>query len=171
MDKSKYKDLFVSESREHLQALSGGILDLEREPDSAEALERISRSVHTLKGMAAMMGYEDMMQLAHDMEDLMAKVHKGTLAVAPMLIDLLSKCMDALNTIWEDIVADRESQVDLDAVLHKISQYQSMSSQGNRLQSCGRWPDNAPNRANPLRGPVDSEPPPQVQSRAPPARK
>ena len=41
MDISKYKDLFVSESQEHLQALHEAILDLEREPDSAEPLERI----------------------------------------------------------------------------------------------------------------------------------
>lgn len=124
MDVSKYKDLFVSESTEHLQALNEAILDLEREPDSAEPLERISRSAHTLKGMAAMMGYEDMSQLAHDMEILLGGVRKGTCAVAPMLIDLLSEGVDILNTMLEDIVAERESQVDLTAVLRKLSQYQ-----------------------------------------------
>jgi two-component system chemotaxis sensor kinase CheA len=124
MDKSKYKDLFVSESQEHLEALHEAILDLEREPDSEETLECIFRSAHTLKGMAAMMGYEGMTQLAHDMEGLLAKVHKGTLAFAPMLIDLLFECVDILNTMLEDIVAERESQVDLAAVLHKLSQYQ-----------------------------------------------
>jgi two-component system chemotaxis sensor kinase CheA len=124
MDVSKYKELFVSESREHLQALEEAILDLEREPSSAEALERVLRSAHTLKGMAAMMGYEDMSQLAHHIEGLLDKVGKGTLAVAPTLIDLLFECADILNIILEDIVAERESQVDQTTVLSKISQYQ-----------------------------------------------
>jgi len=124
MDVSKYKDLFVSESQEHLQALSEAILGLEREPDSAEPLERVFRSAHTLRGMAAMMRYEGMSQLAHAVEDLLDKVRKGTLAVAPMLIDLLFECVDILNTILEDIVAERESQVDLTAVLRRIGQYQ-----------------------------------------------
>jgi two-component system chemotaxis sensor kinase CheA len=128
MDVSKYKDLFVSESQEHLQALSEAVLDLEREPDSAESLERILRSAHTLKGMAAMMGYEDMTQLARDMEGLLDRMHDGTYAAAPMLIDLLSECVGVLNTMLRDIVAEREGQVDLDAVLHKISQYQSCGS-------------------------------------------
>jgi two-component system chemotaxis sensor kinase CheA len=125
MDVSKYKDLFVSESQKHLQALNEALLDLEREPDSEEPLERIFRSAHTLKGMAAMMGYEGMLQLAHDVEDLLHKVCKGTCAVVPMLVDLLFECVDILNTMLEDIVADRESQVDLAAVLRKLSSYSS----------------------------------------------
>jgi len=124
MDVSKYKDLFVSESQEHLQALSEAILGLEREPDSAEPLERVFRSAHTLRGMAAMMRYEGMSQLAHAVEDLLDKVRKGTLAVAPMLIDLLFECVDILNTMLEDVIAERESQVDLTAVLRRIGQYQ-----------------------------------------------
>jgi two-component system chemotaxis sensor kinase CheA len=131
MDKSAYKDLFVSESREHLQALREAVLDLERELDSTEPLERIFRSAHTLNGMAATMGYEGMSQLAHDMEDLMDKVRKGTLAVAPMLIDLLFEGVDILHTMLEDIVAERENQFDLAAVLSKISRYRSM---GHRPQ-------------------------------------
>ncbi len=123
MDVSKYKDLFVSESQKHLQALHEALLDLEREPDSAEPLERIFRLAHTQKGMAAMMGYEGMLQLAHNMEDLLDKVCKGTVAVAPMLIDLLFECVDILDTMLEDIVAERESQVDLAAVLRKLSSY------------------------------------------------
>ncbi|HID64149.1 MAG TPA: hypothetical protein EYP49_15630 [Anaerolineae bacterium] len=124
MDVSKYKDLFASESREHLQALTEAILDLEREPGSVEPLERIFRSAHTLKGMAATMGYEGMSQLARDMEDLLDKGRQGTLAVAPALIDLLSECVDVLNTMLGDIIAERESQVNLAAVLHKLKQYQ-----------------------------------------------
>jgi two-component system chemotaxis sensor kinase CheA len=124
MDVSEYKDLFVSESREHLQALKEAILDLEREPDNAEPLERMFRSAHTLRGMAAMMGYEDMAQLAHDIEDLLDRVRKGTLAIAPILIDLLFECAAVLNTLLEDIAAERESQVDLATVLSKLGQYQ-----------------------------------------------
>lgn len=125
MDVSEYRDLFVSESQEHLQALKEAILDLEREPDSMKPLEQIARSAHTLKGMAAMMGYEDMSQLAHDMEDLLDRVRKGTVAITPILVGLLFECVAVLNTLLEDIVAERESQIDLTAVLSKISQYQS----------------------------------------------
>lgn len=129
MDTAEYKDLFVSESQEHLQALNEAILDLQREPNSVEPLERIFRSAHTLKGMAATMGYEGMSQLAHDVEDLLYKARKGILDVAPMLIALLFECVDILNTMLEDIVAEKESQVDLTAILHKLGQYQSIDHQ------------------------------------------
>lgn len=57
-DNSAYRDLFVQEANEHVQNLNQSLLKLEEEPGNREYLDAAFRSAHTLKGMAATMGYD-----------------------------------------------------------------------------------------------------------------
>lgn len=127
MDMSQYQDLFVSETREHLQAMDGAILELERGEESGSSLAQLFRSAHTIKGMAATMGYEDLSHLAHRLEDIMDRVRGGDLAVSSSLVDLLFMAVDAMQSMIEDIAAGRESQVDLPNLLKQIEAYDSAS--------------------------------------------
>ena len=110
-DMSQYKELFIEEAQENLQALNQVLLQLEKEPSNVEPLNEIFRLAHTTKGMAATMGYDNIAHLAHSMEDLLDELRQGTLEVEPRLFDLLFDCLDALGTMLEDVVADRESDV------------------------------------------------------------
>jgi two-component system chemotaxis sensor kinase CheA len=94
---SKYKALFVEESREHLAELSRLLVRLESTQEPATLVDDIFRRVHSLKGMAASMGFEAMATLAHAVEDLVAKGRAQGGAFAPAVVDLLLRATDALG--------------------------------------------------------------------------
>ena len=128
IDMSQYKELFVEEAQEHLQGLNQALLQLEKEPSDVEPLNEIFRLAHTIKGMAATMGYDDIALLAHSMEDLLDELRRGTLEVEPQLFDLLFECLDALGTMLEDVVADREGGVALASIMDRLEAYQEPTS-------------------------------------------
>ena len=127
-DMSQYKELFIEEAQENLQGLNQALLQLEKEPSDVEPLNEIFRLAHTIKGMAATMGYDDMALLAHSMEDLLDELRQGTLEVEPQLFDLLFECLDALGTMLEDVVADREGGVALASIMDRLEAYQEPTS-------------------------------------------
>lgn len=67
----QYLDMFIEESKEHLQACSDQLLELEKNPNDLSIVNEIFRSAHTLKGMAATMGFEDLADLTHKMENVL----------------------------------------------------------------------------------------------------
>jgi len=80
MDLSAYLDLFVAEAREHI-AVASGLASKVDERDAGEAdLRELFRHVHSVKGMAASMGFEAMSSLAHDTESLMDLMRRGRIA-------------------------------------------------------------------------------------------
>src|SRR4029078_6875292 len=97
MDLSKYAALFVAESREHLKACNSSLLEWEAQPAATETVGRLFRAVHTIKGMAATMGYGSVAQLAHRIENLLDGLRQGGgTGTAPILPVLLS-CVDTLG--------------------------------------------------------------------------
>lgn len=103
MDTSQYLDIFLDESREHLQNLSDEIMKLEQEPENRDSVNEIFRAAHSLKGMAGTMGYKRMQTLTHDMENVFSEVRNGTFKVQPGIIDILFKSLDALEEYVENI--------------------------------------------------------------------
>ncbi|MEG1848634.1 MAG: chemotaxis protein CheA [Lachnospiraceae bacterium] len=105
MDVSQYLEIFLDESKEHLQSLNTQILELEQDAENMDTINEIFRAAHSLKGMAGTMGYKRMQALTHDMENVFSEVRNGTIKVKADMIDLLFKCLDALeeyvNTIQE----------------------------------------------------------------------
>ena len=93
---SRYAELFRSEAREHLAAIDRLLLRLEREPAWRELVDELFRSVHTLKGASAAMGFAAAERIAHAMEESLADLRRGTTAPEPALIELLLEGADAL---------------------------------------------------------------------------
>ena len=89
MDTSQYLDIFLDETKEHLQNLNTQIMDLEQAPDNMDTINEIFRAAHSLKGMAGTMGYKRMQTLTHDMENVFSEVRNGTFKVQPDMIDVL----------------------------------------------------------------------------------
>ena len=71
MDVAKYRAIFLEEASEHLEEMSRGLLELERDPARAEALDLVFRMAHSIKGMAASLGYDAITEVAHRLEDRM----------------------------------------------------------------------------------------------------
>lgn len=97
MDMNQYLEIFIEESKEHLQEMNQSLLQLEQDPNDSAMLNEIFRAAHTLKGMAGTMGYTKMAALTHNMEDVLHALRNGEIAVTTRLIDLLFKCFDALE--------------------------------------------------------------------------
>ncbi len=119
VDVSKYKELFVNESREHLQSISRNLLTLEKEPENTEALNETFRALHTLKSMAATMGYPDMENLSHEMENVLAVLRKGS-KMEEGTIDVLLECLNGLETLVEDVASGETVRRDLTALYKKL---------------------------------------------------
>ena len=103
MDVSQYLEIFIDETKEHLQNLNEQILILEKEPDNTETVNEIFRAAHSLKGMAGTMGYKRMQRLTHDMENVFSKIRDGKMKVEDVLIDILFRGLDALESYLEII--------------------------------------------------------------------
>jgi len=103
MDVSQYLDIFLDETKEHLQNLSDQIMALEADPEDSNTINEIFRAAHTLKGMAGTMGYKRMQTLTHDMENVFSEVRSGKLKANSDMIDILFNCLDALDEYTQNI--------------------------------------------------------------------
>ncbi len=97
MDVSQYLEIFLDETKEHLQNLNTQILELEQDSENMDTINEIFRAAHSLKGMAGTMGYKRMQNLTHDMENVFSEVRNGAIKVQPNMIDILFQCLDALE--------------------------------------------------------------------------
>lgn len=97
MDVSQYLDIFLDETKEHLQNLNTQILALEQDSENMDTINEIFRAAHSLKGMAGTMGYKRMQTLTHDMENVFSEVRTGNIKVNAPMIDTLFQCLDALE--------------------------------------------------------------------------
>lgn len=108
MDVSQYLEIFLDESKEHLQNLNTRIMELEADPENMDTINEIFRAAHSLKGMAGTMGYTRMQNLTHDMENVFSEVRTGNLKVKPEMIDVLFQCLDALEEYTNNIQASAD---------------------------------------------------------------
>ena len=103
MDVSQYLEIFIDETREHLQSLNEQLLILEKEPENAETINEIFRAAHTLKGMAGTMGYKRMQSMTHNMENVFSEIRNGKMSVTATIVDVLFKGLDALENYLANI--------------------------------------------------------------------
>lgn len=138
MDTSQYLDIFLDESKEHLQNLSDQIMDLEQNPENMDTINEIFRAAHSLKGMAGTMGYKRMQTLTHDMENVFSEVRNGTFKVQSGMIDVLFKCLDALEEYVDNIqqtteegTNDNQDLIDiLNSILKNNGEIKPLASSG-----------------------------------------
>ncbi|MFC4598961.1 chemotaxis protein CheW [Cohnella hongkongensis] len=104
MEMNQYMSMFIDESNDHLQALNENMLRLEQQPEDIGIVQVIFRSAHTLKGMSATMGFEDLASLTHEMENVLDLVRNEKLSMNGHIFDTLFKCLDALEAMVQDII-------------------------------------------------------------------
>ncbi len=97
MDYKDYLPIFLDESKENLVQLNKLLLELEPDPDNKELLNEIFRIAHTIKGMSATMGFNNMATLTHNMENILDDLRKGKLKADRDIINLLFFSFDALE--------------------------------------------------------------------------
>lgn len=128
-DESKYRELFFEESDEYIQTLNDCLLELEKSPDEKNIIDEIFRAAHTLKGMAATMGYKTMQNLTHHMENVFSFVKDGSVTVTSDLITLLFECLDKLLEIVDDLRDEKYIEYDIDDLLKSLDSIGKKDSQ------------------------------------------
>lgn len=108
MDVSQYLEIFIDETSEHLQNLNDCIMELEKDPENMDTINEIFRAAHSLKGMAGTMGFKRMQRLTHDMENVFQEVRSDKLKVTSPMIDLLFKCLDAIEGYLDNVKASSD---------------------------------------------------------------
>jgi len=126
MNVNEYMNLFLEESQEHLQNLNDGLLRLEQDSKDVEAINEVFRSAHTLKGMSATMGFEQVAELTHKMENLLDKLRGNELKFSQSISDLLFKCVDALETMVKNISSDNTEELNIVDLLENLTNYQKI---------------------------------------------
>ena len=113
MDTTKYRDLFVSETREHLVSLNRALLALEKNPEDPALLDEIFRSMHTIKGMAGSIGQDQVAELAHKAEDLLDRLRKRQLKLAQPQVEAIFESIDYLESAVAELAAGKDPQKSL----------------------------------------------------------
>jgi len=131
-DMSEYKEMYTVESAEHLQSMNEALLSLEKDPKNSETINVMFRAAHTLKGMSATMGFTNIKELTHNMENLMDRVRKNELALDSSIIDVLFECLDALEKMVEN--PEKSSEFDVSALIAKISTSEGKGSSVDLLK-------------------------------------
>src|SRR5437660_3509950 len=104
-DRDELLKVFLGETEENLVLLEEMLVVLEVKADDEEVVNAIFRAAHTLKGNAAMLGYDGLARLAHSMEDLLDEVRGKRFAVSAGLITLLLRAGDAFRQMLPAAVA------------------------------------------------------------------
>ncbi|TBL77748.1 chemotaxis protein CheA [Paenibacillus thalictri] len=117
MEMNQYLSMFIDESRDHLQALNDNLLNLESSPQDISIVQNIFRSAHTLKGMSATMGFEDIASLTHEMENVLDMVRNHKTEMNPFIFDCLFKGTDALESMVDDIIQGGTGKADVSEIV------------------------------------------------------
>jgi len=113
-------EMFLTESRESLENLNNTLLKLEKDTADKDIIEDIFRTMHTLKGMAATMGFERISALTHKAEDLMDMVRKGKITADDTLVDLLFRSFDTLEELLDRVENKGDDNVDVSSLIEDL---------------------------------------------------
>ncbi len=120
MDMNQYLEVFIEESKEHLQSCNEHILELEKNPEDMNIVNEIFRSAHTLKGMSATMGYEDLANLTHKMENVLDAIRNHKIVVTPEVLDVVFLAIDDLEAMVASIAEGGDGKRNVTEVVGKL---------------------------------------------------
>jgi two-component system chemotaxis sensor kinase CheA len=127
------RDEFTGEAEELLDTLSRDLVELESQGRGVrpEVINKIFREVHSLKGLAGMLGFGEISELSHNLEDMLDRLRMGKIEITKELVDLLYDALDALNRL---VIAIHDpataAVVDVTALTRRI--HQLVTSQPQR---------------------------------------
>ena len=134
LDIKKFIGRFVEEAKEHLGRLASGLAEIEQGAVSAEKINSLFRSVHTLKGSSRMLKLEPITQVSHSLEDLLSALREERVTVNPPVIALLYQGVDALSDQIQQLIA--HGQVDaLSSVNAQLCQQLTAIAEGEVLNT------------------------------------
>ncbi len=134
MDTSQYMSMFLEESMDNLQTLNESLLQLEQEPENIDKLNEIFRVAHTIKGMAATMGFNEMAELTHKMEDVLSEFREGKLKVTQKVVTVLFKCLDTLEQMVNNISDGVEDEVSIVDIMNELETIKEFADENPQME-------------------------------------
>ncbi|WP_042348896.1 chemotaxis protein CheA [Bacillus massiliigorillae] len=120
MDMNQYLEVFIDESKEHLQTCNEQLLELEKNPENLSIINEIFRSAHTLKGMSATMGYEDLANLTHKMENVLDAMRNNKITVTAEILDVVFAAVDHLEEMVLSIASGGDGKRDVTETVNQL---------------------------------------------------
>ena len=120
-------DLFRTELETHLAVLNDGLLALEQSPGDGKRLEALMRAAHSIKGGARIVEIEEIVRLAHVMEDCFVAAQQNKITLNSQHIDVLLKGADMLSEFSDAAIAGNQrwftnSQAGFETLLRTLEQ-------------------------------------------------
>ncbi|MBU7592137.1 chemotaxis protein CheA [Metabacillus halosaccharovorans] len=125
MEMNQYLEVFIEESKEHLQSCNEKLLELEKNPTDLSIVNEIFRSAHTLKGMSATMGYEDLANLTHQMENVLDAIRNEKLTVTAEILDVVFASVDDLEEMVFSIAEGGDGKKDVSKVVEMLKEIEN----------------------------------------------
>jgi two-component system chemotaxis sensor kinase CheA len=140
MNRSEMMGVFLAEAEELLQLLEMEILNLEQQGESQQNIQNIFRIAHTLKGSSAAMGFEEMKQLTHEMENILDKIRNQLLPVTQQVVDTLFQCLDHLNGLKREIEQEGVTKTNIDSIVQQLRQLDSRTEENSgSKRNVNKW--------------------------------
>lgn len=128
---SKYRQIFLTDSKSYLKEMNNALLELEKDKQKHELINLLFRHIHSLKGMSATMGYSNIKELSHAMEDFLEKFRGQQDTLTPPSIDILFTGLDLLKNLIEEIDSGIPSEADYKILIQKMSLFDHLESSEN----------------------------------------
>ncbi|WP_041581213.1 chemotaxis protein CheA [Bacillus sp. 1NLA3E] len=139
MDSNEYLEMFIEESKEHLQSINNELLKLETEPENTSIVNEIFRSAHTFKGMAGAMGFEDLASLTHEMENVLDLVRNSKLNINSQIMDVVFKCVDLIQKMVDSIEQGGDGKENVSDVVNQLSMLKNPTVSQPEIPSKSSW--------------------------------
>lgn len=148
MDTSQYMSMFLEESLDNLQTLNESLLELEQNPEDIDKVNEIFRVAHTIKGMAATMGFTDIAELTHKMEDVLSEFREGELKVSQDVVTVLFDCLDTLEKMVDNVQEGSDESVDIDGIMKALEEIKQRGTSGGEIAPKQAEASNSPEGKN-----------------------
>ena len=119
---------FLAESTELLEKLDDDLITLEKSPDDAELMNRIFRSIHTVKGASSFLGFDLLVKVTHKTEDVLNRLRKAELTLTSEIMDVILEAVDLVKTLVSDIKSGDIVERELECTIAKLIPYLSESA-------------------------------------------
>jgi two-component system chemotaxis sensor kinase CheA len=113
-------DGFLAETTELLEKLDDDLINLEKSSDDSDLMNRIFRSIHTIKGASSFLGFDLLVKVTHKTEDVLNRLRKGELVVTPAIMDVILEATDLVKLLVSDIKAGEIQERETEDTINKL---------------------------------------------------
>jgi two-component system chemotaxis sensor kinase CheA len=111
---------FLAETTELLEKLDDDLITLEKASGDTDLMNRIFRSIHTIKGASSFLGFDLLVKVAHKTEDVLNRLRKGELVVTPEIMDVILEATDLVKLLVSDIKAGDIKERETEGTINKL---------------------------------------------------